>query len=102
MNIPEVLEEESIKCSVYWNISSSEISLQCPANFGLVMFMGKNTASVHVAFPLVKEYQFCGLCAKTVSVVQPIVKDCMDIQVPTKCNIMPMWVAEVKIKMIRI
>lgn len=102
MNIPAVLEEESIfKCSVYWNISSDEISLHCPANFGLVMFMGKNTASLHVAFPLVKESQFCGLCVSTVS-VQPIVKDCMDIQLPTKCNIMPMWVAEVEIKMIRI
>lgn len=34
-------------------ISSGEISLHCPANFRLVMFMGKNTTSVHVAFPLV-------------------------------------------------
>ena len=65
MNIPAVLEEESIKCPVYRNISSGEISLHCSANFGLVMFLGKNTASVHVSFPLVKESQFCGLCVSS-------------------------------------
>ena len=68
MNIPAILEEESIKCSVYWNISSGEISLHWPANFGFVMFMGKNTASVHVAFSISErvpilwalcKYSFC-------------------------------------------